>query len=277
MSLYKQQSGFTLIELIITIVLGGIVAGMTTSVLTLPINAYIDVSRRATLTDVAESSLRRMQRDIRRALPNSIRITNGGKTLELLHLVDGGRYRAKQDGSTSTPSNLLDFSQADTSSEILGSLQNISNITLDSGINNDRLFIYPVNTDEIYTGNNSAVLSSSSTSTLLDFASTQFPLSSPNQRFFIVDMPITYHCDTLSHLLIRYEDYAIQASQVTPPNTPLDTGGALQANYLSACDFNYDDTGSSTRSGLVSLSLTFTDDVGESVRLIHQVHVDNQP
>ncbi|MDQ7073061.1 MAG: hypothetical protein Q9N32_05720 [Gammaproteobacteria bacterium] len=36
-----------------------------------------------------------MQRDIRSALPNSIRISADGKTLELLHTINGGRYRAR--------------------------------------------------------------------------------------------------------------------------------------------------------------------------------------
>ena len=80
MSNRRKQQGFTLIELIITIVLGGIVAAITSSILTQPINAYMDSSRRATLTAAADSALQRMQRDIRRALPNSIRISADGKT-----------------------------------------------------------------------------------------------------------------------------------------------------------------------------------------------------
>jgi len=122
-----QQRGFTLIEMVMVIVVGGIVAAMTVSILTLPINAYVDSSRRATLTDVAESALRRMQRDIRAALPNSIRVSSDGQSLELLHLVDGGRYRAELAVDASgaligNGGNILDFTINDTSFAVLGTL-----------------------------------------------------------------------------------------------------------------------------------------------------------
>ena len=101
------SKGFSLIELIMVIVIVGILSTMTTDIITLPVKSYIDLERRTTLVDSAEMTLRRMQRDIRRALPNSIRIT-GGTAIEILHTTDGGRYRAKlaSDGS----GDILDFS-----------------------------------------------------------------------------------------------------------------------------------------------------------------------
>jgi len=272
---HHQQSGFSLIELIITIVIGGIVASMTSSILTLPINAYIDNSRRATLTATADSALKRMQRDIRRALPNSIRISADGKTLELLHIVDGGRYRAKL--SSGATGDILDFSIADTGFDVLGDLQNFSDITLGT----DQLVVYPLNTpgSNAYggLGNNITTVSAGSTIDYIVTPAFQFPLKSPQQRFFIIDTPITYHCDLSAlaekdKVLMRYEAYAIQATQPAPPSS----GGAIQANYLSSCTFDYN-SGSSTRSGLVTLEMVLTDEAGESVRLLHQIHVDNQP
>lgn len=274
----KIQGGFTLIEMVIVIVVGGIVAAMTASILTLPINAYIDSSRRATLTDVAESSLRRMQRDIRSALPNSIRISSDGQTLELLHLVDGGRYRAKLsvDASTAISSgDILDLTATDTSFDVLGTLQNFGNISFGT----DRVVIYPVDASgaNAYTGGNSSVIANTSTADNLDFNATQFPLASPQQRFFVIDTPVTYRCDTSAgarknRVLLRYQGYAIQATQPEPPAS----GDAIQANFLSNCQFTYN-SGSSSRAGLITIELTLTDDKNESVRLVHQVHVDNQP
>lgn len=55
-----------------------------------PMEGYVDLKRRAELVDQAEMSLRRMQRDIRTALPNSVRIFDSGKGVEFLHVVDGG-------------------------------------------------------------------------------------------------------------------------------------------------------------------------------------------
>ena len=275
------QRGFTLIEMVIVIVVGGIVAAMTVSILTLPIDAYVDSARRATLTDVAESALRRMQRDIRRALPNSIRISSDGQSLELLHIVDGGRYRAKLAVDASGAligggGNILDFTFNDTSFAVLGTLQNFDNITRGS----DRIVIYPLDASSAsyaYTIANSSVTDVASTADNLEFAALQFPLASPQQRFFIIDTPITYRCDTSAgipenRVLIRYQDYGIQNIQPEPPSS----GEAIQANYISNCQFSYS-SGSSSRAGLVTVEITLTDDAGESVRLIHQVHIDNQP
>jgi len=270
------QRGFTLIEMVIVIVVGGIVAAMTVSILTLPINAYIDSARRATLTDVAESALRRMQRDIRAALPNSIRVSGDGQTLELLHIINGGRYRAQLAVDVSGAligGNVLDFTINDTSFAVLGGLSNFANIT----IGTDLVAVYPIDASDAYAGLNTAVTAAGSNANNLVINAFQFPLSSPGQRFFIVDIPITYDCNTAAvarqnRVLNRYEAYAIQAVQPTPPvNAP-----AIQANFLDTCVFTYS-SGSSSRSGLVTLELTFTDDAGESVRLVHQVHVDNQP
>lgn len=270
---HSDQHGFSLLELILVIVIGGIVAAMTTSILTLPIEGYVDSARRATLTAAAESVLNRMQRDIRRSLPNSIRISADGKTLELLHIIDGGRYRAKL--ALAGTGNILDFSIADNGFDVLGTLQNFSNIT--TGV--DQVVVYPLNTagSDAYAGDNIVVIGAGSTANHITYPVFQFPLKSPQQRFFIVDTPITYHCDTSAaspknKVLIRYEGYAIQASQPIPPAT----GSAIQANYLDSCVFSYN-SGSSTRSGLVTVELTLSDDAGESIRLVHQVHVDNQP
>jgi MSHA biogenesis protein MshO len=269
----SKQSGFSLVELIIVIVVGGIIAAMTTSILTLPINAYVDNTRRATLTALTDSTIKRMQRDIRQALPNSIRISADGQTLELLHLVDGGRYRAQRAADAS--GDILDFTTADTSFNMLGNLQNFANINTA----NDFLAIYPLATtgNNPYASDNLVRLTNSTTASSVSFNSFQFPLASPQQRFFIVDTPVTYHCNlsptaAKNKTLMRYQDYSIQASQPTPPSS----GGAIQANYLSGCQFAYN-SGSSTRSSLVTVSLTLTDDAGESAKLIQQIHVVNQP
>jgi len=274
----KAVKGFTLIELIMVIVIVGIMATMTTDIITLPVKSYIDLERRTTLVDTAEISLRRMQRDIRRALPNSIRIT-GGTSLELLHTSAGGRYRAKlaSDGS----GDILDFTGAEASVtnksfDVIGDLSEEATgslviYNLDSSSTGTAL------DPNAYDGDNRAVIDSSSPSNTIDkivlTTAKVFPFSSPQQRFFIVDTPITYSC--FNNELRRY-DNSIDAGYVIGGST---TGlnYKLQAKaVILSCAFSYDE-GTATRGGLVTVAITLTDEAGESAKLIHQVHVDNMP
>jgi len=264
----RLTKGFSLIELIMVIVIVGILSTITTSIITLPVKSYIDLERRTTLVDSAEITLRRMQRDIRRALPNSIRVTSSGSVIEMLHTTDGGRYRAKlaNDGS----GNILDFIGADTSFDVIGSL---------SSTPNGELVVYNLGSSlaDAYTGNNRATIDNTSTINSIVLTSAKlFPFQSPQQRFFVVDTPITYSC--VSGELRRYDnsiDSLYSITSLAPVLTSLSYKMQAKATILN-CNFSYS-TGSASRADLVTLEITLTDEVGEVAKLIHQVHVDNVP
>ncbi len=276
---WRQSQGFSLIELITVIVIVGILATMTTKLITLPVSSYVDLQRRTALVDTAEMTLRRMQRDIRRALPNSIRITGGGTVLELLHVEDGGRYRARQDvtaGPTagkcaSDPTgDILDFTTTDNCFEVTGTLKTFK----PQATAGEYLVVYNLgglSADAYSSGGNRTTVVNSSNASSVKFNNFKFPYSSPQQRFFIVDTPITYLC--LNNRLLRYSGYGITATQ---PNPPSGVTGQIQADKILSCRFTYD-PGSPLRSGLISLEITLTDSAGESTQLMQQVHVDNMP
>lgn len=262
----KQKSrniGFTLIEMVIVIVVMGVLGTMTTDIITLPVKSYMDLSRRTALANNAEIALTRMRRDIRQALPNSVRITGSGKVIEILRTTDGGRYRKSL--TFAGTGNILDFSTMDSSVDIIGALQSVPSGNL--VINNTGI----IGGNNAYAGDNITAITSATT-TQINFTAKQFPSESLNQLFFIVDNPVTYLCDTANNQLLRYEGYSIVATQ---PNPPAATS-YIQVNNVSSCLFNYS-SGGSSRSGLVTLTITLTDSVGESVRLFHQVHVNNTP
>lgn len=261
--------GFTLIELVVVIVITGIVAAIGGILISTPIKGYIDLSRRAELVDAADNSLHRMQRDIRQALPNSLRLTSFGTVqyLELLHTVDGGRYRVEG------PGNILDFTlAADFDFDVLGALDAVP-------LAGQQLVIYNIaasgSSGNAYFGDNRRTIAAGGTTTLINFTPTLVPLpfQSPYQRFFLVDQAISYVCtpSPSGGTLRRYAGYAI----VDPQPTAGLGAGSLLANHVTACTFTYAG-GSSQRAGLVTLQLTLAEQ-GEAISLLQQTHVDNAP
>jgi MSHA biogenesis protein MshO len=276
----RKTQGFTLVELILVMVIIGILLAVSGDVITKPVKAYLTMENRSSLTDNAELALRRMQRDIRRALPNSIRVSTDGLALEMLHTLDGGRYRERPDISATSGAGLcaenpaddvLDFTGVDDCFEVMNEL-NQFNPQATSG---QSLVIYNLGYGEVdaYKGNNRTTVQNTGKSGTIKFEPLVFPLRSPQQRFFIVDTPIQYRCDLKRGQLLRYSGYPINATLQSPPEKT--TGNPL-SNQVSQCRFSYAEA-SATRSGLVSLSLTLGKDSDEGIQLVQQIHVDNVP
>lgn len=266
--------GVTLVEMIVVIAITGIIAAGVALFIRRPVEGYIDAARRAELSDIADTALRRITRDLRTALPNSIRITesppaSGVFYLEYLQTSGGGRYRAEVDSGGM--GDILAFTAADSTFDVIGTMP-----TLAAG---DLIVIYNLNADpaiptaNAYSGDNRAAYSSNTATTITLAAAHQFPFASPGKRFHAVQYPVTYECNPGTGALRRYWNYAIAAAQSTPPVTP---NNALLATSISACGFSYITGAGTGRTGLVSLSLQVSRD-GETVRLFQQVHVSNVP
>jgi MSHA biogenesis protein MshO len=277
-----------LIELVITIALSAIVVSFMAMFISGPVESYTHQSRRAGLVDLAENSLRRIARDIRRALPNSVRLSLSGSAvaLELLSTVDGARYRERP--PPGNPAQRLQFSAPDDAFNSIGVFRNI---TRPFSSNNHFLSIYNVGVPGADAYELTNVITPPGTQ--IDIAADavpgednvrvspafKFAFASPGQRIFLVDGPVTYLCDTGAGTLTRYSGYAITSDQTDrDSNAELLAAGAnstLIANRVSNCSMTYA-PGTSQRAGLVSIALAVTD-TGETVSLLHQVHVDNVP
>lgn len=141
-----RPAGFTLVEIIVAIVVLGIVS-VSFGVFILPaITAHQDMQRRAALVDAAESALRRMTRDIRISLPNSVRTTNviaggTGFAIEMIPTADGARYcTAGTADCDIAGANILSIGSADSVFDVLGCFRNAAFIAA-SGTNAYRLVV----------------------------------------------------------------------------------------------------------------------------------------
>ncbi|MDP1850621.1 MAG: prepilin-type N-terminal cleavage/methylation domain-containing protein [Solirubrobacteraceae bacterium] len=273
------SKGFTLVEMIMVIVITGIIGGIVAMFLKAPIRQYTDVARRADMTDIADTALRRIGRDLRLALPNSVRVTgpcNGTAAcfIEFLPTKGGGRYRVGAGGTNDE----LDFSVADSTFEVLGPMPT----GLVAGTDQIVVYNLGISGADTYAGDNRATVSAPPAGAVANITSKLFPFDSPGHRFHVISAPVSYVCSPVAGgtggTLTRYWGYAIQATQ--PSNTavaPLSTASnALLATHVSSCRFSYDAFVVAQRSGLVTTNLGITEE-GETVTLYSAVHVSNQP
>ncbi|MBN8766559.1 MAG: hypothetical protein ABT22_06965 [Thiobacillus sp. SCN 64-317] len=253
-----NHAGFTLIEMIIVIAITAIVGSMVALFLRAPLDSYVAQDRRARLADEADTALRRMGRDIRLALPNSVRVNPAGSAVEFLGTRSGGRYRAQGGG------DILDFTAADTGFDVLGPA-----VDMRAG---DRIAVYNLGISgaDAWAGETLAdYVGAVGNVTHIAIASKQFPLASPGNRFQVVDGPVSYVCNPAAGTLTRFWGYdpTVGVTAATPR--------ALLANQVSACNFTYQ-PGVTERGGLVSMTLNLSQ-AGETVRLYATTQVSNQP
>jgi MSHA biogenesis protein MshO len=285
MTLARHPSaGFTLIEAIMVIVITGILSGIVAVFITKPVQGYVDSVRRAELTDAADVALRRMTRDVRLALPNSLRTTAGG--IEFILTKAGGRYRDSGDGSNCATSKCLSFTDSTiVTFDVLGT----SPANPPAIVNGDSIVIYNLGAgyapaDAYASGaqtNRTTVTVASGTPYTATmgtnvFAAQSPPLPSPTSRFQVVgqnDKVVRYICS--GGTLTR--SWGCDFSTTTTCANSALLAGSASSEPKASCSIEY--TANATgRNGLLYIQLTLTDTPsGESVSLFQEIHVDNAP
>jgi MSHA biogenesis protein MshO len=279
-----RSRGFTLVELVMVITITGILAATLTIFLKPAIDSYFDTRRRADLTDMADTALRRMGQDIRRAVPNSIRSVSTS-CFQLVPTIAGGRYRMASDTVNDTPTPLpctpsgtcsapLDTAQATTVFDALSPMATVPGI-------NDWVVIDNQNASDVYNGTNRAQISAISAPARagdglhrITVSNTQFPNGYDGGRFVVVpnaEQTVFYSC--VGSTLYR-TSAAFNANQAA---TCAASSGAVVATDVAGCTFVYNpNQGATQQSGFVWMRLELSR-AGESAALAAGVHVDNVP
>ena len=272
-----RQGGFTLIEAIMVITITGILAAIVAVFIRAPVDGYIDSVARAELTDAADTALRRIARDVRVALPNSLRTTTGGSTacFEFLPTVGGGRYRVSQ--SDTGVGDILDFSAADTSFQVLAG----NNLPPPGGYATQHhvviynLGIAGADAYDVTGRNRAAIATTSAASPITLAAANQFPFASPGNRFHVIpNFSVAYSCAG-GQLLRSTQAIAAGAMTACP------TGGTVLVGNVNCANSAFTYTpAASQRNGVLTMALELPQagaNGAETIRLYQQVHVDNTP
>jgi MSHA biogenesis protein MshO len=301
----RVQAGFTLVELIIVMVVTGIIAGMLTMFFVPSVQNYVATGRRATLSDQADTAMRRMIREMRTSVPNSVRVRNFGldNEIEFVPTSGGGRYRNAPDVAwdiahgAANQSLALDTNQPSLGFDVLTPLAPWPAV-------GDLIVIGNQSPTEIYNATNVATISQVAAppaaiqpvnpvrtlgTVRIQFANpAQFPQGYDGGRFFVVpaaQQAVTFFCQNPGlngnsgrGRILRASNYGLLPSQgITAPGVPAAVlnNAAVLATNVEACTFNYL-PGTTQESGYVEITLTLTDG-GESITMSYGAHVVNVP
>jgi MSHA biogenesis protein MshO len=246
--------------------------------------------------DQAAGALNRMSRDVRLAIPNSLRVSGDGLAVEMLLIHSAGRYRPNRIGGEG-----LSFSSAAagtcSSATVGGRCDSVQ--MLDASINPtgaNWMVLYnvgaessgtPVPGSNVWdflnpgvitpTGTTFSVINGTPTGESqiilgnLPAGGFRFAFASPQRRLYLAQTVVGYRCS--GGQLLRYSYNQLLAAIPNAP--PAGSNPQPVAANVAGCGFVYQ-SGSTQRSGLLALNLQLSQ-AGESVQLMQQVHVDNAP
>lgn len=292
---------FTLVELVVAIAIASVIGAVIATYLTVPLRASADVARRAALTDEADTALRRLDRDLSRALPNSVRVATLGPIVlvEYLDVRTAGRYRSQPSGGATGTDTCPDTDSDGLANEdvltigagVLGPgvsdtcFRSLGNVTDLASIVPNADYVVVNNTGDAAndgdayangaaTGANKARILAVSAAADAENrfvlennpAIASFTRPSSVSGFHVVSGPVTWQCDPTTGRLTRHAGYAIQAAQPTAFPQP-GSSSAILATSVAACTVAF-----RPAAGLISLTLSLARD-GETVNLYHEIHV----
>ena len=267
-----RARGFTLVELVVSLMLISLLALAAAPLLRLPLAAWSEASLRAELGRSAEAAHTRFTLDLQRALPHSVRVRQvGARTLvEFMAVRASGRLRAGvAAGAQSCPAtcaaaganDMLEAGCADDCFTTLGPLLGdpaqagdwVVVGALGAGVpGGDPWF----GGDLRVAGGIKSRLSALATAPdglRLQIDAHAYPALPADRRVWLVAQAITLECDPAGRRLLRHSGYPLSALQ--PAAFPAGST-AIVATGLESCALSYTPVGSG--GGVLGVSARFS-------------------
>ncbi|MBA6288071.1 PilW family protein [Colwellia sp. MB3u-4] len=277
----KNQQGFTLIELVTVIVILGVLATGISSFLRFGTQSYTDAADRDALISTARFVVERLNREVRNALPNSIRTIGGDKNpcLEFVPIDKSVIY--------------LDIPVAPEPAS-----DSVEVLMLAGALSSQYVAVYALNSDDIY-NKKSGVIEKflpflpgdysgdrQVVSTIRFDSEIRFNEESPTERLYFIGSPVSYCVE--DQAIYRYQAYGFGNYDYDSDGRPLrplitkTTEKVLMAEYVD----NYSSSGTVLpfktsaatlqRNGLALIRLKFARNLEEIV-FNNEIQVPNVP
>lgn len=253
--------GFTLIEMIITILLLSIVGLFLGNVIQQGMGIYVDSTAREALIQQGKFVTERMTRELREAVPNSILIEND--CIEFLPIINSAIYQELPvPEAKSAVIRILPIDKSIHQGERVIVYPNDPNsMRLDPAIEGQ---IAEVKEDVDFTTSAAVMVNVELTQ------ATGFETSSPSKRLYIYLAPVAY-CHVNARIF-RYADYPLSRMSLSPES--LGNGVLIAENVKDAAFQNL--APELERNGLVRFELLFADK-GEEIQFVHDALIYNAP
>lgn len=292
-----RQNGFTLLELVIVIVITSVIAVTVALVVRPSVAAYNAVKGRAELIDQADLALRRIVKDVRMAVPNSIRAPTS-QCFEVIPASTGGRYRMAPDTANDSPSGCatptgtcaapLDTTQSTTQFDSFSTLSPLP-------VAGDFVVVNNQNGNDVYEGLNRSAITAISTPAVsqgkhrLSINAIQFSQGYDGGRFLVVpnaQKAVFYVCAGTDSgnldangdgkgSLYRLKNYGFNAT--SPTACPSVAGADVLATKVKSCTFVYNpNQGATQQSGFLMMDIEIARN-SETAHLVMGAHVSNVP
>ncbi len=257
----RAQTGFTLVELITVIVILGVLAMGTVSFISDSSNGFSSTVSRTQLGTEARFVVDRLSRELRNALPGSLRVSGG--CIEYLPIVAASRYVTLPVATSATSFRSVPVEPLPVPAGVrVAVFADLSAYALA----NPGPLSPPATVSAPGPGNEVTVTFS---------AAHSFSSESPTRRYFLVADPISYCVD--GGALYRYQNYGFLAAQPGPGGLPsaLPDRSLVTEAVANAAPFTLNGA-TLTRNAVVDLRLAISR-AGEQVLVEHLVQVRNVP